>query len=142
MYLKYSTCPPWYELTAIAWASSWNRGDDDLLDRAIVSEMDDLGARRLEDPAHDVDRRVVPVEQTRRGDETNPCGVLGGALDWGSGVGGTIDKCGLGHVSGSSPGLCVGLRRALRGRGPGASPAVTAGDAPSPSHREPAKIAG
>ena len=22
MYLKYSTCPPWYELTAIAWASS------------------------------------------------------------------------------------------------------------------------
>ena len=42
---------------------------DDLGDRAVVAEVDDLGAGRLHDPAHHVDRRVVPVEQRRRGDD-------------------------------------------------------------------------
>ena len=46
-------------------------GVDDLLDRAVVAEVDDLGAVRLQDAAHDVDRRVVAVEQRRRGHETD-----------------------------------------------------------------------
>ena len=40
---------------------------DDLGDRAVVAEVDHLAALGLEDPPHDVDRRVVPVEQARRG---------------------------------------------------------------------------
>jgi hypothetical protein len=39
------------------------RAGDDFLDRLVVPEMDDLAARRLQDPPHDVDRRVVAVEQ-------------------------------------------------------------------------------
>jgi hypothetical protein len=44
-------------------------GADDLADRAVVAEVDDLGTLRLQDAAHDVDRGVVPVEQARGGDE-------------------------------------------------------------------------
>ena len=44
-------------------------GRDDLVDRAIVTQVDDLGALALEDPPHDVDRGVVPVEQAGGGDE-------------------------------------------------------------------------
>jgi len=44
---------------------------DDLVDRAVVAEVDHLDALRLEDPPHDVDRRVVAVEQARRGDEAH-----------------------------------------------------------------------
>src|SRR5437879_6223469 len=47
------------------------RGTDDLLDRAVVPEVDHLGARGLQDAPHDVDRRVVAVEQARRGDEAD-----------------------------------------------------------------------
>jgi hypothetical protein len=47
------------------------RAIDDLLHRAVVPEMDDLAARRLQDPPHDVDRRVVAVEQARRRDEAD-----------------------------------------------------------------------
>ena len=46
-----------------------DRRVDDLLDRAVVPEVDDLGALRLHDPPHDVDRRVVPVEEAAGGDE-------------------------------------------------------------------------
>ncbi len=48
-----------------------DRAVDDLLDRAVVPEMDHLAARRLQDPPHDVDRRVVAVEQARRRDEAH-----------------------------------------------------------------------
>ena len=51
-----------------------HRGDD-LVDRAVVPEVDHLAALRLEDPPHDVDGGVVPVEQAGRGDEAH--GVLG-----------------------------------------------------------------
>ena len=42
---------------------------DDLADRAVVPEVHHLGALRLQDAPHDVDRRVVPVEQRGRRDE-------------------------------------------------------------------------
>ena len=139
MYLKYSTCPPWYELTAIRVGVLVHRGHDDLLDRAVVPEVDDLGARRLEDPAHDVDRRVVSVEQARRGDEADPRGGLEGAPHGGIGTGRMIGKCGLGHVSRSSPDLSRGRAAASRAGAaphPGASPDA-ARNAPPRSHREP-----
>jgi hypothetical protein len=47
-----------------------DRGDD-LLDRSVVAEVDDLAALRLEDAPHDVDGRVVPVEQAGRGDDAH-----------------------------------------------------------------------
>jgi hypothetical protein len=40
-------------------------GVHDLLDRAVVAQMDDLRPGVLDDPAHDVDGRIVPVEQRR-----------------------------------------------------------------------------
>ena len=39
------------------------RRRDDLVDRAVVAEVDHLGAHALQDAPHDVDRRVVAVEQ-------------------------------------------------------------------------------
>ena len=44
---------------------------DDLVDRPIVAEVDDLGAFGLGDPPHDVDRRVVTVEQGGRGHDAD-----------------------------------------------------------------------
>jgi hypothetical protein len=44
---------------------------DDLLDRAVVAEVDHLGAGRLQDAPHDVDRGVMAVEQRSGGDETH-----------------------------------------------------------------------
>ena len=38
-------------------------GFHDFLHGAVVSQVDDLGARALQDAAHDIDRGVVPVEQ-------------------------------------------------------------------------------
>jgi len=38
-------------------------GVDDLFDRAVVAEVDDLGAVRLQDAAHDVDGGIVTVEE-------------------------------------------------------------------------------
>ena len=43
----------------------------DLVDRAVVPQVDDLGPLRLEDPPHDVDRGVVAVEQAGRGHEAD-----------------------------------------------------------------------
>ena len=40
-----------------------DRGLDDLGAGAVVAEVDDLGAGGLEDPAQDVDGRVMPVEE-------------------------------------------------------------------------------
>ena len=45
-----------------------DRGDH-VVDRPVVPEVHDLGAMALEQPPHDVDRRVVTVEETRGGDE-------------------------------------------------------------------------
>ncbi len=42
---------------------------DDLVDRAVVAEMNDLRAARLQYAAHDVDRRVVTVKEAGGGDE-------------------------------------------------------------------------
>ena len=71
MYLKYSTWPPWYELMAMPCTSSCSAAVHDLVDRAVVAEVDHLRAHALQDAAHDVDGRVVAVEQARRGDESN-----------------------------------------------------------------------
>jgi hypothetical protein len=48
-----------------------DRAVDDVLRAAVVAEVDHLRARRLEDAPHDVDRRVVTVEEGRRGDDAN-----------------------------------------------------------------------
>ncbi len=48
-----------------------DRGVDDFGDRTIVTEVDDFGARGLQDAAHDIDRGIVPIEQAGRGDEAN-----------------------------------------------------------------------
>ena len=45
------------------------RGADHILDAAVVAEVDDFGALRLDQPAHDVDGGVVAVEQTGGGNE-------------------------------------------------------------------------
>ncbi len=44
-------------------------GVDDLLHRAVVAEMNDLGPRRLQHPAHDIDGGIVTVEQRGGGHE-------------------------------------------------------------------------
>ncbi len=47
---------------------------DHLGDGAVVPEVDDLGPLALEDAPHDVDRRVVTVEEGGRGDEAHRVG--------------------------------------------------------------------
>ena len=61
------------------------RRGDDLVDRAVVAEVDHLGAHALQDAAHDVDRRVVAVEQRRGGDEAHLVrrAVVGERLEFG-----------------------------------------------------------
>ena len=44
---------------------------DDLLDRTVVPEVDHFASGGLQDAAHDVDRRVVAVEQARGRDEAH-----------------------------------------------------------------------
>ena len=68
------------------------RGGDDLLHRPVVTEVDHFGARGLQDAPHDVDRRVVAVEQARRGDEAD---LVLGLVDQLARVGK------VGHVRGS-----------------------------------------
>jgi hypothetical protein len=46
-----------------------DRGTGDCLHAAVVAEVDDLRALALQHPPHDVDRRVMAVEQARGGDE-------------------------------------------------------------------------
>ncbi len=50
----------------------FHRGLDDLTHRAVVTEVDHLGARSLQDPPEDVDRGVVTVEEGGGGDEPYP----------------------------------------------------------------------
>jgi hypothetical protein len=45
-----------------------------LLDRAIVTKMHDLGALRLDQPTHDIDRGVMAVKQARGPDESQSGG--------------------------------------------------------------------
>ncbi len=54
------------------------RSADHVLDAAVVAEVDDFGALRLDEPTHDVDRRVVAVEEAGRGDETQRRGRFRG----------------------------------------------------------------
>jgi hypothetical protein len=65
------------------------RGGDDLLHRAVVAQVDHLGAHALQDAPHDVDGRVVAVEQRRRGDETHLVlrAVVGQGLELGGQLG-------------------------------------------------------
>ena len=46
------------------------RGGDDVLDRAVVAQVDDFAAVLLQQAPHDVDGGVVAVEQRGGGDET------------------------------------------------------------------------
>ena len=71
MYLKNSTWPPWYDEIAMPCASSCSAqftisSTDRLWPRWITSQP-----RRLQDAPHDVDRRVVAVEQARGRDEAH-----------------------------------------------------------------------
>ena len=67
------------------------RRGDDVVDAAVVAEVDDLGSHALQDAPHDVDRRVVAVEQAGGGDESHlvdgpvvgQCLVLGGKVGHG-----------------------------------------------------------
>ncbi len=52
-----------------------DRRPDHVVDGPVVAEVDHLDALRLEDPPHDVDGGVVPVEQAGGSDEAD--GVLG-----------------------------------------------------------------
>ena len=44
---------------------------DNFLDRAVVAQMDDLGARTLHDAAHDVDGGIVPIKKRSRRDKAH-----------------------------------------------------------------------
>ncbi len=57
-----------------------DRGPDDVRDAAVVAEVDDLRAVRLQDAADDVDRSVVSVEQRRRAHEAQRAARGGGCL--------------------------------------------------------------
>ena len=46
----------------------------DFLHGAVVAEVDDLGTLALHDPPHDVDRRVVAVEEAGRADDAHRVG--------------------------------------------------------------------
>ena len=61
-----------------------DRRVDDLLHGAVVAEVDHLGALALHDAPHDVDRRVVPVEQARGRDDADV--VVAGWCSWGFGL--------------------------------------------------------
>ena len=63
------------------------RGAHHVFHRAVVAEVDHLRALRLDDPPHDVDRRVVAIEQAGRGDETQ-WGGFGGRGGGGDVLGG------------------------------------------------------
>ena len=45
------------------------RGGDHFVDRAVVAQVDHLGAHALQDAPHDVDRGVVAIEERGGGDE-------------------------------------------------------------------------
>src|SRR5690606_27575691 len=67
------------------------RGADHVLDAAVVAQVHDLGALRLDQPAHDVDRGVVAVEQAGGGDEAQ----RGRGLGLRGGGGGVLGRDGI-----------------------------------------------
>ena len=64
-------------------------GSHHLVDRAVVAQMDDLGAHALEDAAHDIDGRVVAVKQAGSGDKAHLVfgAVIGQGLEFSGQVG-------------------------------------------------------
>ena len=72
-------------------------GGHHLLDGAVVAEVDHLAPRPLEEAPHDVDRRVVAVEEARGGDETK--GERGLVRRVGGFFGGPESEGWLGHDS-------------------------------------------
>ncbi len=80
----------------------------DLLDRAVVAEVDDLGAHALQDAPHDVDAGVMAVEKRRRGDEPDLVlrAVAGELLDFRQ----------VGHARSSPARSAAGGRIILAGR--------------------------
>src|SRR5690606_6071665 len=56
-----------------------------VLDAAVVAEVDDFRTLGLDQAPHDVDRRVVAVEQAGGGDEAQRGGRLRGGDDGGTG---------------------------------------------------------
>ncbi|OIQ68697.1 hypothetical protein GALL_497060 [mine drainage metagenome] len=67
-------------------------GGDDLVHAAVVPKVDDLRPHADEDAPHDVDRRVVAVEQRRCGDEAQPLLRTVGGQNLGVGQ---VGHCGL-----------------------------------------------
>jgi len=59
-----------------------NRRVHDLVHRSVVAEVDDLDPEVLKQPTHEVDGRVVPVEERGGGDETD---VVNGLVTGGRG---------------------------------------------------------
>ena len=59
----------------------FHRGFRDFLHRAVVSEVDDFRSFLLEDAPHDVDGRVVAVEERGGGDEAEAGGGGGHRLE-------------------------------------------------------------
>ncbi len=114
-------------------------GVHDLLDRAVVAEVHDLAALAHEDPPHDVDRGVVPVEQAGRGDESHRvardvelahvCGpqLVGRPSNGTSSARATV-------VADAQPAWASDPHRPAAADGPaaGSGPAVVAGTAPGP----------
>ena len=88
-----------------------DRAVDDLVDRPVVAEMDHFAADRLQDPAHDVDRRVVAVEQRRGRDEADP--VLGFVDER---LTARVVHDGLLHAIGCARGVGRGLARRTKGK--------------------------
>jgi len=69
---------------------------DDLVDRAVVPQVDHLGAHAHQDAPHDVDRRVVAVEQARGGDKAHL--VLRAVGSQGLVVGGELGHRGIPRI--------------------------------------------
>ena len=64
-------------------------GGHHLIDRAVVAQVNHLGAHALQDAAHDVDGRIMPVKQAGGGDETHLVrrAIVGQGLELGRQVG-------------------------------------------------------
>ena len=50
-----------------------DRGAHDIVDAAVVTEVNHLDALRLDQSTHDVDRRIMAIEQGRCGDKAQRC---------------------------------------------------------------------